>query len=136
MLMGLHYLMFVQSPPVIPCLHNLSSAICVSVDCNNNQKKIIDGNIVRYHDCVRIVNKMTHLYDSKTTSEENKTIWYGENTKNVGDLVLELFHWMSQVTNLLRPMSLKTTGRINRLHVWRKHDAILPDPFVSTKNTA
>lgn len=134
--MGLHYLMFVQSPPVTPCLDNLSSAICVSVDCNNNQKRIIDCNIVKYHDCVRIVNNRIHLYDSKTTSEEKKTIWYGENTKNVGDLVLELFHCMSQVTNLLRPMSLKTTRRINRLHAWRKHDAILPDPFVSKKNTA
>ncbi|KAI7889061.1 uncharacterized protein EV154DRAFT_604313 [Mucor mucedo] len=136
-LMGLHFLMFVQNPPVIPCLQELRNATCTSADCNSRQRRRVADHLVAYHDCVRVVNTVTDLYNSKTTSPEtNPTIWYGRNSKNVGDLVLELFTWMSQTSNLLKPMSLATSARVGRLSGWRKHDAVFPDPFVSTRNVA
>lgn len=129
--------MFVQNPPVIPCLQELTNATCISADCNNRQNRKVAGHSVAYHDCVRIFNTVTNLYDSQTTNPiTNPTIWYGRNEKNVGDLVLELFTWMSQRPNLLKPMSLSTNAQLRRLIGWRMHDAVFPDPFVPTRNIA
>lgn len=58
-LMGLHFLMFVQKPALIPCLQNLKDATCLSPNCNFSRRTCVDGCNVRYHDCVLVENSVT-----------------------------------------------------------------------------
>ncbi|KAI7889060.1 uncharacterized protein EV154DRAFT_515701 [Mucor mucedo] len=136
-LIALHYLMYVQEPPVIPCLQNLSLKSCITGTCNNNEKRTIQGRDVRYHSCIRVVNTMAPQFDSKTVSQDNNpTLWYGKNTKNVGDLILELFAWMSNPFNLVKPMSLTINGHVHLPWGWKGSQVVFPDPFDPDRNIA
>lgn len=67
--------MYVQEPPVISCLQNLSLKSCANGTCNNNVKRIIRGCDVRYHDCIQVVNTMAPQYDIKIDClESNPTL--------------------------------------------------------------
>ncbi|KAG2230490.1 hypothetical protein INT48_003008 [Thamnidium elegans] len=134
-MIGLHYLMFVQKPPVIPCLQKLTDAICKSPDCHFKTARPIGGCDVRYHDCVYIENVMSNCFINTLSVRRNdSTIWHSSNGKNVGELIIEVFQWLSSTQNILKPMSITSNGHIPREMNWRKHDAIFPDPFDLTRN--
>lgn len=134
-MIGLHYLMFVQDPPVIPCLQNLLGAVCISSKCRFKTSRYIMGCDVRYHDCVFIENTRGDTFVSGLPARNSdSTVWRSRNEKEVGQLVTEIFEWLSFTQNILRPMSITTSGHIAREMNWRKHDAIFPDPFSSATN--
>lgn len=134
-MIGLHYLMFVQNPPVIPCLQRLTGTVCKPLNWHFNTATPVAGCDVRYHDCVYIENVMSNGFTNKLSiRRDDSTIWRGSNGKNVSELIIEVFKWLSSTQNILKPMSITSNGHISRESNWRKHDAVFPDPFDLTRN--
>lgn len=128
--------MYVQQPPLIPSLRTLRGTTCAKSDCNfGTMIKLVDGFDVRYHNCVWIKNIRTSPYDMPA-SNTTPTVWYSSNTKNVGDLIVDFFEWMSNRKNLLEPKSITTNSFICPQPDWDKFGSICPDPFIYTRNIA
>ncbi|GAA5796370.1 hypothetical protein HPULCUR_001741 [Helicostylum pulchrum] len=91
-MIGLHYLMFVQDPPVIPCLQKLSGVICKYPNCHFKTATPITGYDIRYHDCVYIENaKSNNFINRSSVRRDDSTIWRSSNGKNSGELIIEIF---------------------------------------------
>ncbi|KAI9365720.1 hypothetical protein BD770DRAFT_468551 [Pilaira anomala] len=133
-MMGLYFLMFVQEPPVIPCLHaKQENTPCRYPVCRSRTKETVQGFGVSYHDCANIdrVNEIDEPAEEGccTTGNAYGTLWISKNTKSVGDLVMELFRWFSYSTTILEPKSIHSHEAPVRRPEWEGHVMVFVDVF-------
>lgn len=142
----LHFLMSVIKKPIIS---NLQSQLdnCYSHDCNYYAERNIVGTIydnkikevnIRFHTCVRIINKQTNTYSNDEGSYEACTIWNSENVDSMGVLFINFMEYCSKSKNY-RDVSIVNGGQdyagFKESEV-NKADAWIQDPFVLQKNIA
>ncbi|KAI9365721.1 hypothetical protein BD770DRAFT_423623 [Pilaira anomala] len=110
-MMGLYFLMFVKSPPVIPCLHSmLGKESCNYPVCRSKINETVQGFDVKYHDCARIdrIAKYNTLVETKTAINVYGTPWTSYNETSAGGLLFEAFKWFSYTAAILEPKSINS----------------------------
>jgi hypothetical protein len=137
LLMGLHYLMHVQSPPVLPSLHNLTDAACKSPVCRSKSNLEIDHWSVAYHDCVVIENTVDKRLSITGRLDKNSTLWPSTNGKGVDELFIGFLEHFSTKQNLFAKMSItEHPSAIKVPEEWKESKAVIQDPFHLKKNVA
>lgn len=129
--MGLYFLMFVQDPPVIPCLHSIpENTPCRYPVCRSRTKETVQGFDVTYHDCANI-DRVDEIEPAQEGNTHNSygTLWISKNTKSVGDLVIELFRWFSYSTTILEPKCINSNEAPVRQPEWEDDVMVFADVF-------
>lgn len=130
--------MNVLENPVIPNLQNLPVE-CNSADCFYNLKdepvttffnNKIENLDVSYHNCVRIINKQTGEYNVDNNNELKTTIWYSENSDNLGTLFLGFIAYYSRRNNYKKISITNFKKKRSTDAVW------VQDPYLVKKNIA
>lgn len=137
--------------PIIQSLQDLSSD-CISSQCmfykrNNGilptffDNKIINVE-VRFHDCIRVENRKTNLYDSfdcdNTGDDTQHTIWYGDNDDDLGSLFIDFLDYYSVKKNFKRVSIICDDGDLMNVNErdWKRYEVGVQDPFLVGKNIA
>lgn len=127
--------------PIIP---NLQSQLdnCNSSDCNyyaerNIVETLYNNKIeqvnIRYHSCVRVINKQTDIYSNNNQNYETCTIWHTENDDNMGALFIKFMDYCARRKNYKGISIVNGSPENARLN---KDDAWIQDPFLLEKNIA
>lgn len=144
--MVLHFLINVLEKPVIPNIQSFPIE-CNSSDCfyNLNDKLVAtfyDNKIekldIRYHTCVRIVNKQTSIDNGDDDNNTRPTIWYSENDDNLGALFLSFIVYYSRRKNYKGiSITFGDCKLVNGDKKTQQTDAVwVQDPFLVKKNIA
>lgn len=137
-MMGLYFLMFVQDPPVITCLYP-GTAIkgCNYPVCLSKSKEKVQGFEVTYHNCVNVdyyVAGTDPLRGSGMTIYG--TFWASNNTKSVGNLLIEAFRWFSYSATILEPKSINSQSPSILEPGWKGDAMVFADAFDPKFNIA
>ncbi|KAI8053553.1 hypothetical protein BDF21DRAFT_168905 [Thamnidium elegans] len=122
----LHFLMNIIENPIIP---NLQGQLD---NCNSPELNI------RYHTCVRVINKQTNIYSNNDENYEACTIWYSENDDTMGALFIKFMDYCARRKNY-KCISIVNGGSDYasfRERAVNKDDAWIQDPFLLEKNIA
>ncbi|KAG2230489.1 hypothetical protein INT48_003007 [Thamnidium elegans] len=132
--------------PIIPNLQgqldNCNSPECNYYDETNIVSTLYNNKIekvnIRYHTCVRVINKQTNIYSNNDENYEACTIWYSENDDTMGALFIKFMDYCARRKNY-KCISIVNGGSDYasfRERAVNKDDAWIQDPFLLEKNIA
>ncbi|KAG0181051.1 hypothetical protein DFQ29_009446 [Apophysomyces sp. BC1021] len=142
-LMGLWFLIWKKVIPNLQNIAELTNNKCRIVDCASKrieptimiQKKIYCVTPVKYHDCVEVQHngdpddEVAHIIHTPT-----RTIWKGNNTKQVGLLLVEFLQYFGTLFDYTNQAVCLRTGTL-AYNEWHGKLAVR-DPFILERNAA
>ncbi|KAI9366249.1 hypothetical protein BD770DRAFT_438401 [Pilaira anomala] len=137
-IIGLYFLMFVQNPPIIPCLHAMSDETpCNYPLCRSKSNEKVQGYDVAYHDCA-IIDRISEYTIFERSSGKNLygTPWISKNKKSTDALLLEAFKWFSYSSSILEPKSINSKKPPVIQPEWKHNVMAFADVFDPTLNIA
>lgn len=135
MMMGLYFLMFVQEPPVIPCLHSLpNNNECAYPLCLTKRNVIVEDSTIRYHDCFDNNLHAEIKLSIKLSTHPELKIWNSRNKKSTSELIIEAFKWFSLADTIVKPKSIISKNPPIFQTEWKNDVLIFADVFNQTQN--